>query len=110
MNITKLAENYSVSPQIAVQDIATIKEMGFDGIVCNRPNGEEPGQPLFDELMLEAANQGIDIVAIPMNGPEVTMPMVEQFNQFMQQHQRVFAFCRTGNRSSIIWKAALAVN
>jgi protein tyrosine phosphatase (PTP) superfamily phosphohydrolase (DUF442 family) len=38
------------------------------------------------------------------------MPMVEQFNQFMQQHQRVFAFCRTGNRSSIIWKAALAVN
>lgn len=109
MNITQLAENYSVSPQIEVKDIAQIKAMGFDGIICNRPNGEESTQPLYDELMLEADAQGIDIIAIPMNGPDVSMPMVQQFNQFVGEHDNVFAFCRTGNRSSLLWKAANTV-
>jgi sulfide:quinone oxidoreductase len=109
MKITQLAENYAVSAQIAVQDIAQIKAMGFDGIICNRPNGEETNQPLYDELMQEAAQQDIDIIAIPMSGPDVSLPMVQEFNQFVGQHENVLGFCRTGNRSSLLWTAANTV-
>ncbi len=109
MKITQLAENFAISPQIEIQDIADIKAMGFDGIVCNRPNGEEREQPLFDELMFEAEKLGLDIIAIPMSGPQVSLPMVTEFNEFMQSHHHVLGFCRTGNRSSILWNTAQTV-
>ena len=53
MQIHPLAGALSVSAQIDVDDIAALAAQGFRGVVNNRPDGEEPGQP--DNATLESA-------------------------------------------------------
>src|SRR3546814_8626230 len=40
-----LSPDYSVAPQIAIEDVAEAKAAGFAMIVNNRPDGEEPSAP-----------------------------------------------------------------
>lgn len=47
MKTNRLTERLSVSPQITVPDMQTIKEQGFRPIICNRPDGEGSDQPTF---------------------------------------------------------------
>ena len=41
----KVTETFSVSPQIAVSDVARAKAEGFSMIINNRPDGEATDQP-----------------------------------------------------------------
>ena len=45
MQIKEIEERISVSPEIAMSDIAAIKAAGFVAVMNNRPDGEEPDQP-----------------------------------------------------------------
>ena len=47
MEINRVDNDISVSPQIAASDLATIAEAGFRTVICNRPDGEGNDQPLF---------------------------------------------------------------
>ncbi|WP_224019988.1 beta-lactamase hydrolase domain-containing protein, partial [Burkholderia vietnamiensis] len=40
MNIRKLTDTLSVSPQIAATDLPALQAAGVRAIVCNRPDGE----------------------------------------------------------------------
>ena len=46
----KVEEKFFVAGQIFPSDIKSLKEQGFQTIVCNRPNGEEEGQPIYEEI------------------------------------------------------------
>jgi Putative phosphatase (DUF442) len=50
MELTKLTHRLSTSPQIRPEEVADIAAAGFRSIVCNRPDGEEQGQPTADEI------------------------------------------------------------
>ena len=50
MDIRKITDKTSVSPQITVEDMAAIKDAGFRAIICNRPDGEGADQPSFEEI------------------------------------------------------------
>lgn len=103
----QLTQRYSVSPQINVEDLANIKEQGFTAIINNRPDGEEIGQPLSSDIGSAAQALGLDYVHIPMNGPQVSEDQVELFKAFVEKNSgKIFAFCRSGNRSSIIYNVA----
>lgn len=106
MNISRLSPQYSVSAQIQIGDLIEIKRLHYDGVVCNRPDGEAADQPRMSELAQEAQRLGIDFIAIPMPGPEVSPGMMLELKQFLQTHTNVLAFCRSGNRSSLLGKAA----
>jgi Uncharacterized protein conserved in bacteria len=54
MDIKFISDDLSVSAQITVQDIDTIKAAGFKTIMCNRPESEEANQPRFSEIALTA--------------------------------------------------------
>src|SRR3546814_4759693 len=45
MTIRSLTPALSVSPQIDPADVVALAASGFRSIVCNRPDGEEAGQP-----------------------------------------------------------------
>ena len=45
MELKRINEHVSVSPQISPDDVAAIKAAGFVAIVNNRPDGESPDQP-----------------------------------------------------------------
>ncbi|MCX8227546.1 MAG: sulfur transferase domain-containing protein, partial [Sulfitobacter sp.] len=50
MDIKRITDKVSVSPQITVSDMGAIKEAGFRVIICNRPDREGADQPNFEEI------------------------------------------------------------
>jgi len=59
MEFKRLTDDLSISPQIAVKDVAAIRAAGYRAIICNRPDGEGPDQPTFVEIEAAAREQGI---------------------------------------------------
>ena len=45
MAVRRIDETISVAPQIAPEEVPGLAQAGFKGIVNNRPEGEEHGQP-----------------------------------------------------------------
>ncbi|MFZ9061746.1 MAG: beta-lactamase hydrolase domain-containing protein, partial [Steroidobacteraceae bacterium] len=58
MHINKLTEDYAVCAQIQAADVAAIKAAGYRSIICNRPDGEELGQPPVTEIAAAAKAEG----------------------------------------------------
>ncbi len=54
-----LSADFSVAPQISIEDVAAAKAEGFAMIVNNRPDGEEPAAPQGDDIAGAAAAEGL---------------------------------------------------
>ena len=106
MQITRLSEDFLVAPQIDPYDMPAIQALGIAVIICNRPDGEAPDQPNFSDVKSAAEKVGITAVYIPMENAEISDSLIAQFHLAMEQMPRpVLAYCRTGNRSSVLWSA-----
>lgn len=110
MDYTRISERLTVSPQIALDDIAVLAHDGFTGIVNNRPDGETLDQPASHTLETQARRQGLDYWHIPVVPGATTDDQVRAFAAALGDARGpVLAFCRTGNRSSALWEAAQAL-
>ena len=92
--------------QLTPADVDEAAAQGIRLIVNNRPDGEEPGQPLSSELEAAARSAGLDYRHIPIAGgfpPE----RVEAMDEALEQGP-VLAFCRSGTRSTFLWALARA--
>jgi uncharacterized protein (TIGR01244 family) len=99
--IRRLDETISVSAQIAPDDVAGLAEQGITVLVNNRPDGEEPGQPLASDIEAAAAQAGIVYHFVPIIrgiGPADIDAMQEALRE--AQGGKLLAFCRTGTRSA----------
>ncbi|EHK56343.1 hypothetical protein MAXJ12_15359 [Mesorhizobium alhagi CCNWXJ12-2] len=107
MEYRQITDNYAVSGQIAAEDIATIKAKGFKSIISNRPDGEQPGQPLTAEIRKAAEDAGLSfrhvpiVSGMPMTGDDVAA-MAEALDEL---EGPVFAYCRSGTRSTNLFMA-----
>lgn len=109
MDIKKITEKVSVSPQITVNDIAEIKAAGFRAIICNRPDGEGADQPSFEEVEAAAKAVGIDARYVPVESGMVNDEDVAAFGASLEDLPRpVLAYCRTGTRSATLWSLSEA--
>lgn len=107
MTIKTLTPNVSVSPQIAVGDVAAVAEHGFRAIISNRPDGEEAGQPDWSEFAAAADDAGIAARHIPVTAQAISDSDVATFEQALEELPKpILAFCRTGTRSTIMWALA----
>ena len=108
MEIRRVTDSFSVAPQIVPGDLATLKERGFALVINNRPDGEEPGQPAGAEIAAAAQAAGLAYRAIPVAGgfsPEQVQVMAGALEN---ADGPVFAFCRSGTRSTLLWSLAQA--
>ncbi|MCB5162286.1 bifunctional protein tyrosine phosphatase family protein/NAD(P)/FAD-dependent oxidoreductase [Marinomonas algarum] len=101
----QITEKYSVSEQITLDDVNTLADAGVTLIICNRPDQEEEGQLAFADVAALAKTKHIDAIHIPFSGGKMTDEHVNQFAQAIENADNAHAFCRTGNRSSLIWQA-----
>jgi uncharacterized protein (TIGR01244 family) len=94
---------FSVSPQIAPEDIDAIKAAGFGLIINNRPDGESPDQPAGFDIEAAARAQGLDYAHVPIVG----RPTAEQADAVCRllaaAEGKSLAYCRSGNRSITAW-------
>jgi len=103
----QLDEKTLVDGQIGPGDVATLKAMGVTLIVNNRPDGEDAGQPTSDEIEAAAREAGIDYRHVPIArglGPSDIEAMREAMHSASEG--KLFAFCRSGNRSTLAWAVA----
>jgi len=104
----QLDDKVLVSGQIHPDEVAALVGEGITMLVNNRPDGEEPGQPLGVEIEEAARAVGLDYRAIPIIrgiGPADAEAMQEAIKS---ADGKLLAFSRTGTRSSLAW--ALAKN
>lgn len=104
MNIRPINEEYAVTAQIAVDDLDDLKEMGFKSIVCHRPDDEDPGQPDFAEIAARAASLGIETRHIPVTGQPTADAVRAMVDALDELPRPMLGYCRSGNRSTIIFQ------
>lgn len=103
----QVTEQISVSPQISADDVEAIKAAGFRSIICNRPDGEESGQPDFETIEKAAEASGLDIRYQPVMSGGLRQEDVEAFAALAEELPTpIFAYCRSGTRCVMLWAHA----
>ena len=106
MNIYRLSERCAVAAQIQPGDVEAFSAQGFNTIICNRPDGEDAGQPTVEEIRKACEEHGVAFHHIPVYHAGLSMDTVEQFRvAFEASEGPVLAYCRSGQRSSVLWQA-----
>lgn len=106
MNISKLSDEYSVSPQILADDVAALAKDGFVTVICNRPDDEDPGQPSAAEIAAACKKSGLSFHHIPFASMPITDEAIADHRQAIDDSDGpVFAYCRSGQRCALIWQA-----
>jgi uncharacterized protein (TIGR01244 family) len=100
--IRQLDDKTLVGGQIHPHEVAGLAEQGVTMLVNNRPDFEEPGQPLASEIEEAAAEAGISYRFVPIIrgiGPAD----VEAMQQARREtgEGKMLAFCRSGTRSAL---------
>ncbi|MDZ7710686.1 MAG: TIGR01244 family sulfur transferase [Roseovarius sp.] len=104
MDPHQITEDFSVSPQITPEDIPAIAAAGFRSIMCNRPDGEEPGQPDEAAVAEAARAAGLEMRAVPFTSATMTEADVTAFREALETMPKpMLAYCRTGTRCTMMW-------
>lgn len=104
LDLKKISERVSVTGQISGDDIEAIKASGFGAIICNRPDGEEPGQPSFADIQVAAMAKGLWMIAIPVGASGAREADIVAFADALDKAKGpVLAYCRSGMRSATLW-------
>lgn len=109
MDIRPLTPGYAVSPQIEPADLPAIRAAGYTTVIDNRPDGEIPPHLHSAAMQAAAEAQGLTFVANPVIGGALTPANVAaQGAAIAAATGPVFAYCASGNRSSIVWALSQA--
>ncbi len=106
MKIVELAPGVGVSEQIGIDDLPAIAAAGYKVVINNRPDGEAPGQPESSAIAAAAAELGLVYHYMPVNAMNFPGAALDQVAKVFDEGGPVFAFCRSGTRSSNLWVAS----
>ena len=99
-----IPDTYTVSGQIAPEDVAQIAALGFRTLIDNRPDAEVPPGFQTEAMRKAAETAGLTFVANPFSHAAFSMELVErQAAALAAAEGPVFAYCASGNRSTILW-------
>jgi uncharacterized protein (TIGR01244 family) len=107
-DIRVITDDFSAAPQIALQDLALLAREGYTTVICNRPDGEDPGQLSASSIAAQAAEDGLTFVSIPISGPPSRDQVAAMAKALGDAEGRVLAYCRSGTRSTTLWALASA--
>lgn len=108
MDIKTLTDAVSVSGQITSKDLAELKKQGVKTIINNRPDNEQASQPLSETLERAAKALDLNYHFIPVTPGNVTDEDAAEMARIIAATDgKTHAFCRTGNRSSLLWQRGL---
>lgn len=101
-----LSDRLYISPQITARDtLAAAAARGVRTLVCQRPDGEEPGQPPFADIAAWAAEAGIPhCLYRPVTAANLHADNAAEFAAVVANADApVLAYCRTGTRCTVLW-------
>ncbi|MDX1517573.1 MAG: TIGR01244 family sulfur transferase [Woeseiaceae bacterium] len=108
MQSTKINDQYAVGPQIGAGDADAIREAGYRVVICNRPDGEEPGQPTAADIAAACKAAGLSFHHLPFQGANLAPELIDAFREVLDNADGpVFAYCRSGQRCAYLWQNAM---
>lgn len=111
MTIKQINEQISASPQLGAGDMASLAAQGFRSIICNRPDGEEDGQPSAEEIGVAAKRAGMEFVHVPAISGKLSEENVSEMAKAVHSlPSPILAFCRSGARSARLYELATKDN
>ncbi|MFG6081970.1 TIGR01244 family sulfur transferase [Paracoccus litorisediminis] len=108
MDLRPLTPELSVSPQIRPEDLPALAAEGFRVVINNRPDAEVGPDEDGEAMRLAAEAAGMEYRAIPFNPGQITPDMVEAQAEALALPGRKIAYCRSGNRSTVLWALSRA--
>ena len=104
MDIRPITPRYAVSPQIAPEDIAAIREAGFTKVICNRPDSEIPPEIQAEAIGTAVRDAGLEFEAIPLTHQTMNAENIDrQMRAAEASEGPVLAYCASGTRCSVVW-------
>ncbi|GLU32096.1 aminotransferase class V-fold PLP-dependent enzyme [Trinickia caryophylli] len=95
---------FTASRQITPGELSAIRDAGFRSVICNRPDGESIEQPRFDDIAAAARELGLQARYLPVTSGQIGDAEVGAFAALFDALPKpVLAYCRTGNRSRMLW-------
>src|SRR3546814_14509825 len=92
-----LSAQFSVAPQIGIEDIAEAKAQGFAMVVNNRPDGEEPAAPQGEQIGTACAAEGLAYAAIPIGHAGFSHAQIDALDKLLTSPTGpILAHCRSG--------------
>ncbi|MGI9408819.1 MAG: TIGR01244 family sulfur transferase [Hyphomicrobiaceae bacterium] len=109
MNARQVDDQFAVSGQIAVEDVAVVAAAGFRSMICNRPDGESFDQTDYALIATEAQRCGLEIRWQPVMSGHVSDEEGQAFGEIVAGLPGpVFAYCRSGTRCIVLWSLSQA--
>lgn len=110
MDIREIAVGFHVCGQIAADDVAELVRRGFGGVICNRPDHEQDGQPTAETLRQVVEDAGLAFHHIPIVPGQATQADVEAMAIALSSIEGpVLGYCRSGQRAAGLYQAASAI-
>jgi uncharacterized protein (TIGR01244 family) len=107
--LTQIGPDLWVGPQLQAEDFAQIAAQGFRSVINARPDNEAPDQPESQLLHEAAVKAGLAYEYLPVIPNQIREQDVIAFaNHLNELPKPTLAFCRTGNRCSILFSMAKA--
>jgi uncharacterized protein (TIGR01244 family) len=104
MQKVPLGAGFFVSGQLTPADIDTLAADGIAAVVCNRPDGEEPGQPAAADIERACRAHGLPFHHLPMGGAGLPADHVDRLAAIIRDTDGpVLAYCRSGQRSAWLY-------
>jgi uncharacterized protein (TIGR01244 family) len=105
--IRQLDDRTLVGGQIAPEEVPDLAAQGVTMLVNNRPDNEDPGQPLSADIEAAATAAGVGYRHVPIArglGPTD----IDALRDAMREvgDGKMLLFCRSGNRSGLAWAVA----
>lgn len=105
----QIAEGLWICPQLQAGDFAAAAAKGYRTIINARPDREGPDQPDTAVLEEAAKKAGIHYEYLPVVPGQFTEQQVAAFDKHLRELPGpILAFCRTGNRCSMLWSSVQA--
>jgi sulfide:quinone oxidoreductase len=108
MQPNAISPTLSVGGQITAAEVRELAGLGFRSVLCNRPDGEEPGQPDFAGIAAAARAAGLEVRYQPISGAPSDEAAADFGKAMDALPKPVFAYCRSGMRSATAWALSQA--
>jgi sulfide:quinone oxidoreductase len=103
MELKMIDDTLAVSGQMQPEELAALAGQGFTAVICNRPDGEEQGQPLLEDMRRAAQDSGLAFHHIPVSGGVFPPAAVAAFGAIRRGTQgKVLAYCRSGAHAATL--------
>jgi uncharacterized protein (TIGR01244 family) len=106
----RVTDQFSVAPQIDLDDIPRAAAAGFKLLINNRPDGEQPDQPTSAEVEAAAQAAGLEYAHVPVAGGPTPQAVHAELALIAEAPGPVLAFCRSGTRSIVTWSIGQALS